>query len=416
MADKTSEDGHDDSTGDPLAAGCADRGSAGPDAQVSVPGTTRISRRLPPVDPAAAPKVAGAAAALASAIAIQRRNEARRPRLQRWVGALPHRRVREDFTVRTGALVAGTFAHVLVAGAMTGLQRYQDRKARIADARMICQIVGVAARAPDGSIPADSRIVLESALKGTGLGDTTRNRLLAEPLPMAIGDLAPVPLRGDLLEVIPMIAFSAMAEATNPDEAADRIPSLLRRIGLPRPTAEAMAERLIEEYNSKHMILSDYYARLTSPAPDRSIPLHLPVSEITAVTESVIARNPNELARQDTRQTFAALILRGVRATLVSGVRLNPRTLTAVRMIAQFFGEEIPALPEPIASPAPRRQVHRIRADTCRVSGEAGDTSTYLHIAMAVGHASPVREYARVVPGHDARPGRDRPEPGCRSA
>ncbi len=360
MTVKTSEDRPDDSTDDPLAVGCVDRDHEGEDAaQVRVSGTTGKSRRFPPVDPAAAPRVAGVAAAFASAIAIQRRNEAKRPRLQRWVGALPHRRAQEDFTVRTGALVAGTLAHLLVAGAMTGVQRYQDRKARIGDARMICQIVGVAARAPDGSIPADSRVVLESALKGTGLGDTTRNRLLAEPLPMAISDLEPFPLQGELLEVVPMIAFSAMAEATDPDEAAGRMPSLLRRIGLPRPTAEAMAERLMEEYNSKHMILSDYYARLTSPAPDRSIPLHLPVSDITAVTESVIARNPNELARQDARQTFTTLILRGMRATLVSGVRLNPRALTAVRMIAQFFGEEVPALPGPITSP-PRRGVKSI--------------------------------------------------------
>ena len=360
MAAKTSQDGRDDSTDDPLAANCADRDHAGEDAaQVSVPGTTGNSRRFPPVDPAAAPQVAGVAAAFASAIALQRRNEAKRPRLQRWVGALPHRRAQEDFTVRTGALVAGTLAHLLVAGAMTGVQRYQDRKARIGDARMICQIVGVAARAPYGSISADSRIVLESALKGTGLGDRIRNRLLAEPLPMAISDLEPFPLQGELLEVVPMIAFSAMAEATGPDEAAGRMPSLLRRIGLPRPTAEAMAERLMEEYNSRHMILSDYYARLPSPAPDRSITLHLPVSEITAVTESVIARNPNELARQDTRQTFATLILRGIRATLVSGVRLNPRALTAVRMIVQFFGEEVPALPEHIPSP-PRRGVKSI--------------------------------------------------------
>jgi len=355
MAASTSEDGRDDSADDLLAADYAGRDHAGEDAaRVSVPGTTGTSRRFPPVDPATAPRVAGIAAAFASAIAIQRRNEAERPRLQRWIGALPHRRAREDFTVRTGALVAGTLAHLLVAGAMTGVRRYQDRKARIGDARMICQIVGVAARAPDGSIPADSRVVLESALKGTGLGDRIRNRLLAEPLPMAISDVGPFPLQGELLEVVPMIAFSAMAEATGPDQAAGRMPSLLRRIGLPRPTAEAMAERLMEEYNSKHMILSGYYARLTSPASDRSIPLHLPVSEITALTESVIARNPNELARQDTRQAFATLILRGIRATLVSSVRLNPRALTAVRMIAQFFGEEVPALPGHITSP-PRR-------------------------------------------------------------
>lgn len=374
MAAKTSQDGRDDSTDDPLAVGCADRDHAGQDAaQVSVPGTTGNSRRFPPVDSAAAPPVAGVAAALASAIAIQRRNEAKRPRLQRWGGALPHRRAQEDFTVRTGALVAGTLAHLLVAGAMTGVQRYQDRKARIGDARMICQIVGVAARAPDGSISADSRVVLESAVEGTGLGDRIRNRLLAEPLPVAISDLKPFPLQGELLEVIPMIAFSAMAEATDPDEAAGRMPSLLRRIGLPRPTAEAMAERLLEEYNSRHMILSGYYARLPSPAPDRPVPLHLPVSEITAVTESVIARNPNELARQDTRQAFATLILRGIRATLVSGVRLNPRALTAVRMIAQFFGEEIPALPGHITSP-PRRGVTSIAS--ARTPAESPEKQT----------------------------------------
>ncbi len=360
MAAKATEDGRDDSTDDPLAVGCADRDHAGEDAaQVSVPGRTGNSRRFPPVDSAAASKVAGVAATFASAIAIQRRNEAKRPRLQRWAGALPHRRAQEDFTVRTGALVAGTLAHLLVAGAMTGVQRYQDRKARIGDARMICQIVGVAARAPDGSIPAESRVVLESALKGTGLGDKIRNRLLAEPLPMAISDLEPFPLQGELLEVVPMIAFSAMAEATGPDEAAGRMPSLLRRIGLPRPTAESMAEGLMEEYNSTHMILSGYYGRLTSPAPDRPVPLHLPVSAITAVTESVIAHNPNELARQDTRQAFATLILRGIRATLFSGVRLNPRALTAVRVIAQFFGEEVPALPGHVTSP-PRRDVKSI--------------------------------------------------------
>jgi hypothetical protein len=360
MAATIAQDGRDDSTDDPLAADGADRDQAGQDAaQVSVPGTTGDPRRFPPVDPAAASRVAGVAAAFALAVAIQRRNEAKRPRLARWAGALPHRRAQEDFTVRTGALAAGTLAHLLVAGAMTGVQRYQDRKARIGDARMICQIVGVAARAPDGSISADSRVVLESALKGTGLGDKIRNRLLAEPVPMAISDLEPLPLQGELLDVVPMIAFSAMAEAAGPDEAARRMPSLLRRIGLPRPTAEAMAERLTEEYDSKHMILSGYYARLASPAADRPVPLHLPISEITAITESVIARNPNELARQDARQTFAALILRGVRATLVSGVRLNPKAVTTARMIAHFFGEEAPALPGPVTSP-PRRGVKSI--------------------------------------------------------
>src|SRR4051812_50191423 len=80
MAAKTSEDGRDDSTDDPLAAGGADRDPAGQDAAlVRVPGTTGNSRRFLPVDSAAAPPAAGVAAALASAIAIQRRNEGKRP-------------------------------------------------------------------------------------------------------------------------------------------------------------------------------------------------------------------------------------------------------------------------------------------------------------------------------------------------
>ena len=354
METNTPKDGRDDSADGPLAADCADLDRAGEDvAQMSVLGAARNIGGFPPADSTAAPQVAGVAAALTSAIFIRRRNEAKRPRLQRWVGALPHRRTHEDLTVRAGALVAGTLAQLLVAGAMTGMRRYQDRKARIGDARVICQIVGVAARAPDGSIPADSRVILESALKGTGLEGKVRKRLLAESLPIAISDLEPYPLQGELLEVIPMIAFSAMAEVADPDEAARRIPSLLCRIGLPRPTAEAMAEKLMEEYNSKHMILSDYYARLPSPAPERSAQLHLPVSEITAVTESVIARNPNELARQATRQALTTLIQRGIRTTLVSGVRLNPAALTAIRMVGQFFGEEVPALPEQMTSPRP---------------------------------------------------------------
>jgi hypothetical protein len=324
MAAKTPKNGRYDLAGEDAA-------------QVSAPGT-------------AAPQVAGVAGALATAIVIQRRNEAKRSRLQQWVGALPRQQTREEMTVRTGALVAGALAHVLVAGAMTGVQRYRDRKARIDDSRMIYQIVGVAARASDGSIPADSRVVLESALKGTGLGGRVRKRLLAEPIPMAFGDLEPYSLHGELLEAVPMIAFSAMAETTGPDEAARRIPSLLRRIGLPRPTAEAMAARLIEEYNSQHMILSDYYARLGFPAPERSIQLHLPISQIAAVTESVVARNPNEIARQATRQALTTLIQRGIRATLGSGVRLNPAALTAIRVVGQFFGEEVPAWPANITS------------------------------------------------------------------
>ena len=155
-------------------------------------------------------------------------------------------------------------------------------------------------------------------MKGTGLEGRVRKRLLAESLPIAISDLEPYPLQGELQEVIPMIAFSAMAEVSRPWQRRPAgYPPCCAVLVYRDPQLEAMAEKLMEEYNSKHMILSDYYARLPSPAPERSAQLHLPVSEITAVTESVIARNPNELARQATRQALTTLIQRGIRATLV---------------------------------------------------------------------------------------------------
>ena len=142
-----------------------------------------------------------------------------------------------------------------------------------------------------------------------------------------------------------MIAFSAMAEATGADDAARRIPALLLRIGLPRPTAEAMATRLTEEYNSTHMVLSDYYRRLPSQVPERPGRLHVPVSEMTAVAQAVIARNPDEIARQATRRMLTGLIQRGIWTALGPDARLNPKALTAVRAAARFFGVEEPAGP-----------------------------------------------------------------------
>ena len=63
MAAKTSKDGRDDSADGPLAADCADLDRAGEDvAQVSVPGTAGNIRGSP-ADSAAAPQVAGVAAA-----------------------------------------------------------------------------------------------------------------------------------------------------------------------------------------------------------------------------------------------------------------------------------------------------------------------------------------------------------------
>ena len=197
---ETPENESRDSADDPGAGDRADRDHEGEDAfRASDPGITGRIRGYAPGGTGGAPQAAGVAGAIAAAVLIQRRKEASRPRFQQWIGASPRRRNQEELAVKAGTLAAGTLAHVLVAGAMAGTRRYRDRKARIADARLICQVVGLAAQAPDGSIPAGGRVILKSALKGTDLGDRTRKRLLAEPLPADIEDLEPCPLQGELL-------------------------------------------------------------------------------------------------------------------------------------------------------------------------------------------------------------------------
>ena len=97
-----------------------------------------------------AAELAAAGGALVTAIVAQRWNEANRTWLQRRIGASPSRRTREEVTIRAGALLGGTLACLLVAGATQGLRRLQDRNAEREVARSICRILRVAATAPDG--------------------------------------------------------------------------------------------------------------------------------------------------------------------------------------------------------------------------------------------------------------------------
>jgi len=294
--------------------------------------------------------LAAAGGALVTAFAAQRWNEANRTWLQRRIGASPPRRTREEVTVRAGALLGGTLAYLLVAGATQGLRRLQDRNGRREVARNICRILRVAATAPDGSVPEEASFIVESALLSTGVGARTRKRLLAEPGPASVSDLGACPLPEPLLSAVAVIAFTAMAEATGPEDAVRRMPALLRRMGLARPAAETKASEILADYTSTYLVLSDLSAQLRTGAPERTFRVRLPVATMIAVGEGISARNASELDRQVTRQAMATLLRRGIRATVSSGVPLHPAASAVIRVAGQLLGEEPPALPAQAAS------------------------------------------------------------------
>jgi hypothetical protein len=313
--------------------------------------TDRADDRLPahPVGSARsqedAAELAAAGGALVTAIVAQRWNEASRTWLQRRIGASPSRQTREEVTVRAGALLGGTLAYLLVTGGTEGLRRLRDRNGQREVARSVCRILRVAAAAPDGSMPEEASFIVESALMGMGLGARTRKRLLAEPRPASVSDLGACLLPEPLLSAVGVIAFTAMAEASSPEDAVRQMPALLRRMGLARPAAETKAREILDEYTSTYLVLSDLSAQLRTEAPERSFRVRLPVSTMMAVGEGINARNTSELNRQVTRQAMATILRRGIRATVNSGVPLHPAASTVIRVAGQFLGEEAPALP-----------------------------------------------------------------------
>jgi hypothetical protein len=295
--------------------------------------------------PEDAAEAAAAAGALVTAIVAQRWNEAKRTWFQRRIGASPSRQTREEVTVRAGALLGGTLAYLLVTGATEGLRRFQDRRGQREVARSVCQILRVAATAPDGSVPEEASFIVESALMSMGVDAKTRHRLLAEPRPPSVSDLGACPLPEPLLSAVAVIAFAVMAEAASPDDTVRRMPALLRRMGLARPAAETKARQILDEYTSTYLVLSDLAAQLRTQAPQRSFRVRLPVATMMAVSEGINTRNTNELNRQVTRQAMATLLRRGIRATVSSGMPLHPAASTVIRVAGQFLGEEVPALP-----------------------------------------------------------------------
>jgi hypothetical protein len=292
-----------------------------------------------------AAELAATGGALVTAIVAQRWNEASRTWLQRRIGASPSRRTREEVTVRAGALLGGTLAYLLVTGGTQGLRRLQDRRGQREIARSVCRILGVAATAPDGSMPEEASFIVESALIGMGVGAKTRKRLLAEPRPASVSDLGACPLPEPLLSAVAVIAFTAMSEAAGPEDAARQMPALLRRMGLARPAAETQAAEILDQYTSTYLVLSDLSAQLRTPAPERPFRVRLPVATMMAVSEGINARHTNELNRHVTRQATATILRRGIRATVSSGLPLHPAASTMIQMAGQFLGEDVPELP-----------------------------------------------------------------------
>jgi hypothetical protein len=292
-----------------------------------------------------AAELAAVGGALVTAIVAQRWNEANRTWLQRRIGASPSRQTREEVTVRAGALFGGTLAYLLVTGATQGLRRLQDRNGQHEVARSICRILRVAATAPDGSMPEEASFIVESALISMGVSARTRKRLLAEPRPASVIDLGACPLPEPLLSAVAIIAFTAMAEATGPEDAVRQMPALLRRMGLARPAADTKAGEILDEYTSTYLVLSDLSAELRTEAPERPFRVGLPLATMMAAGEAINARNTNELNRQVTRQAMATLLRCGIRATVSSGIPLHPAASTVIRVVGKFLDEELPALP-----------------------------------------------------------------------
>ena len=326
----------------------------GPSVEAISPGeghTDSAADRLPayPADSARAQEdaaeLAATGGALVTAMVVQRWNEASRTWLQRRIGASAPRRSREELTVRAGALLGGSLAYLFVTGGTQGLRRFQDRSGHREMARIVCRILGVAATAPDGSMPEEASFIAESALIGLGVGARTRKRLLAEPRPASVSDLGACPLPEPLLSAVAVIAFAAMGEAAGPQDAARQMPALLRRMGLARPAAETKAEEILDEYTSTYLVLSDLSAQLRTEAPERPFRVRLPVSTMIAVSEGINARNTSELNRQVTRQAVATILRRGIRATVSAGIPLHPAASTVIRVAGQLLGEDVPELP-----------------------------------------------------------------------
>jgi hypothetical protein len=293
---------------------------------------------------------AAVAGSFVAASFIKQKKEANRSRIQRMFGASPRLRAEEELKVMVGSQIAGGAASLAATAAIAGAQWYRDRKACLANARIIRRVIGVAAMAPDGSMTEESRLIFQGAMEGTGLTRADLWRLEAEPLPVSISDLESCALQEPLLSAVVTVAFSAMAAASSATEAVQRIPALLVRLGLPRPTAEAAARRCLEDYIAARVVLSDHYPLLRPAAAGTAPQFRLPLSQTVAAAQLAIACNPSEQARHASRKTVASVIRHGTRATLDSGIPLAPALSIVVRLADRLLGQQPPASVQQAAS------------------------------------------------------------------
>lgn len=303
-----------------------------------------LRRRILAVNSERMVQGAAVAGSFVAATLIKQKKEASRSGIQRIFGASPKRQAAEQLTIMVGSQIAGGAASLAATAAISGVQWHRDRKTRLANARIIRQVIGVAAMAADGSMTEESRLIFQGAMEGTGLTRADLGRLEAEPLPASVSDLESCALQEPLLSAVVTVAFSAMAAASSATEAVQRIPALLVRLGLPRPTAEAAARRCLDDYTDARVVLSDHYPLLRPEAAGTIPQFRLPLSQTVAAAQVAIACNPDEQARHAGRKTAASAVRHGTRAALDSGIPLAPALGIVLRLADRLLGQQ-PAVP-----------------------------------------------------------------------
>lgn len=288
---------------------------------------------------------AGGHGAAMEARRTRARQEASRTWSEKTFWVSRDKQAREQEVIRTRSEMAGLRWSVGAMAAVQGMQWMLGRWDAGGSARKIRQVIGVAALGPDGQLTEASEVILLGAMDGFRLSAGTRRRLEAVPLPRNIGELRDCALEEPLLSAVAAIAFSAMAAATDASDAVRRMPALLLRLGMPRPTAEAATHVARDEYLSARMVLTGHYRILQAAVAGTALQLRLPTDHIVAATERVIACNPYEDARQANRRELAEMIATGARlaAAMHSGAPAAPAMSIAVSAARHLLPRQGPA-------------------------------------------------------------------------
>jgi hypothetical protein len=283
---------------------------------------------------------AGAIAAKTAGENQQRLNEDSRSWFQRnfFVGA--KRRAEEERAVTQKAESAGVLASAAAGMAVTGVDRYLQSRDKRGSLRIVRDLIGYAAQSPDGTMTEASEVIFYGVMDGFGLSDAHRRRLEKQPLPRDWSELRGCTLQEPLLSAATAISFSAMAAASNVDDALRTMPRLLLRLGLPQPTAEARTQWALEEYQGARLVLTDHYQVIQSAVAGTALRLGLQIAQIQSVAERINACNPYEQARQANLRTLAMFVGTGCRLALHGSTPVGPGMSVAVSLVNRFFGQQ----------------------------------------------------------------------------